>query len=72
MTPAASPPSPLGILLRVNALALWRKLASVRERSWLLIVAVAGFLAFYLALAFTLFYRGLDFLSDLQALFLPD
>lgn len=60
--------SPLEILVRVNALGLWRKMVSIRERSWLLIASVAGFLTFYLALAFTLFYRGLDFLGRFPGL----
>ncbi len=67
-TDRAQHPSLLGLLLRVNLLGLQRKLLSVRERSWGLVLSVVGFLGFYLALAYSLFYRGLEFIGRFPGL----
>ncbi len=61
-------PSPLWLLIRTNGIGLWRKMISMRERSMLLVLSVVAFLGFYLALAFTLFYRGLEFIGRFPGL----
>lgn len=61
-------PSPLRLLLWANGVGAWRKLTQLRERSRALVFAVACFLGFYLALAFTLFYRGLEFIGRFPGL----
>src|ERR1041385_4144076 len=61
--PAAegSAPSPLALLVRVNALQAWRRVKSVRERSRLLSSLIVVFIVGYVALAFWLFRFGLEF-----------
>lgn len=53
----------MGWLGWVNGVSLWRRVVSLREQSWLLVGSVAAFLGGYAALAFSLFYFGLRFLS---------
>ena len=53
--------SPLVLLLRVNALTLWRRFASLRQQSRLLTGVVIAFIVGYLGLSFWLFYEGLRF-----------
>lgn len=55
--------APLQLLLRVNALAMWRRLLALRDQSWLLLGLIAVFLVGYVVLAFELFLFGLRFLS---------
>jgi ABC-2 type transport system permease protein len=58
----------LQLLARVNAVSLWRRFASLREQSWLLVASVSLFLAGYAVLAFTVFRFGLGFLSRFPGL----
>lgn len=61
-------PSPLLLLLRVNATTLWRKLKAVRDQSRLLIAIIGLFLAGYFVVAYWLFFKGLDFISRFPGL----
>ena len=63
-----SHPSPLRLLLRVNATTLWRKLKAVRDQSRLLIAIIGLFLAGYFVVAYWLFFKGLDFISRFPGL----
>ncbi|HXG46907.1 MAG TPA: hypothetical protein VNO52_04725 [Methylomirabilota bacterium] len=65
---AATPPDPLALLLRVNALSAWRRLKSIRDQSRLLTAVIACFIGSYLVLAFWLFFAGLRFLSRFPGL----
>lgn len=56
------------LLLEVNAVSAWRKLLSLREKSKLLVGLISLFLVGYGALAFTLFYQGLKFISRFPGL----
>ncbi|HMP81724.1 MAG TPA: hypothetical protein PKA41_03340 [Verrucomicrobiota bacterium] len=60
---AAASPTPLWLLLRVNAVQTWRKLLAIRQQSRLLSSVIGLFVLSYLALAFWLIYRGLKFLT---------
>jgi ABC-2 type transport system permease protein len=64
----AAAPAPLLLLLRVNTLALWRRLKSIRDQSRLLTAVITLFLAGYFVLAFYLFYAGLKFLAKFPGL----
>jgi ABC-2 type transport system permease protein len=61
-------PSPLLVLLRVNALSSWRRIKSLREQSRLLTAVIALFISSYLVLAFWLFFIGLRFISRFPGL----
>ena len=61
-------PSPLLLLLRVNALTLWRRFASIREQSKLLTGVIFLFLTGYFALAYYLFFAGLRFIGRFPGL----
>lgn len=61
-------PTPFRLLVRIAALSSWRRLLALREQSWFLLAVIATFLAGYLALAFTLFYAGLRFISKFPGL----
>jgi ABC-2 type transport system permease protein len=61
-------PTPLWLLVRVNALQSWRRLLSVREQSRLLTGIIALFLAGYLVMSFGLFYHGLRFMAKFPGL----
>ena len=67
-TSLPTPPSPLRLLVGVATLSLWRRLVALREQSWLLLALIGAFLAGYAALAFTLFYGGLRFISRFPGL----
>jgi len=56
-------PSPLGLLIRVNALQAWRRVKAVREQSRLLSSLIGLFVLGYVALAFWLFCNGLRFVA---------
>ena len=61
-------PSPLWLLVRVNALHSWRRLLAVREQSRLLTSVIGLFIAGYLFLSFELFYHGLKFIAKFPGL----
>ncbi len=61
-------PSPLGLLVRVNALQAWRQVKGLREQSRLLTALIALFIAGYAVLAFWLFCRGLKFVANFPGL----
>ena len=63
-----TPPSPLFLLLRVNALHSWRRLLAVREQSRLLTGLIRLFIVGYLVLSFWIFYRGLRFIAKFPGL----
>ncbi len=65
--PAALTP-PLLLLVRVNALQVWRRLKAVRDQSRLLTAIIALFLGGYLGLSFWLFCKGLKFLAAFPGL----
>ena len=68
------PPSaagPLCLLLRVNALTLWRRLKSIGEQSRLLTSVIFLFITSYLVLAFWLFVVGLRFIARFPGLGTP-
>ncbi|MBK8000613.1 MAG: hypothetical protein IPK15_18340 [Verrucomicrobia bacterium] len=71
MTCSESTPSPLLLLMRVNALTLWRRLKAVSEQSRLLTAVTFSFVAGYLVLAYWLFYMGLRFISRFPGLGTP-
>lgn len=58
----------LPLLLKVNLLQTWRRLISVRQQSFLLTAVIGMFLAGYAALAFALFYKGLEFAGSFPGL----
>jgi ABC-2 type transport system permease protein len=59
---------PLALLVRVNALQLWRRVKALREQSRLLTGIITLFIIGYWVLAFELFYRGLRFLNQFPGL----
>src|SRR3954453_2742131 len=61
-------PSPLLLLVRVNALSAWRKLKGVRQQSTLLTSIITLFIGSYLVIAFWLFYVGLKFITKFPGL----
>ena len=61
-------PTPLGLLIRVNALQAWRRLKAVREQSRLLSSLIGIFIAGYIGLSFWLFYKGLTFIKTFPGL----
>ena len=64
-----SPPvSALRLLIWVNSVQAWRRLAAVREQSKLLTVMIGLFVMGYLLLAFWLFRTGLGFVSTFPGL----
>jgi ABC-2 type transport system permease protein len=63
-----SKPSPLWLLVRVNALHSWRRLLAVREQSRLLTGLITLFLAGYLFLSFELFFYGMRFIAKFPGL----
>ncbi|MFO1458522.1 MAG: hypothetical protein U1G08_03870 [Verrucomicrobiota bacterium] len=63
-----NPASPLRLLLEVALRSTWRRLVALRNQSWLLLALIVSFLAGYALLAFTLFYKGLQFLSRFPGL----
>jgi len=66
-TPTKSP-SPLWLLIRVNALHSWRKLLAVREQSRLLTGIITTFIVGYLVLSFWIFYYGMKFVAKFPGL----
>lgn len=65
---ADSSPSPLLLLVRVNALQAWRRLKDVRQQSRLLTGIILLFIIGYASLSFWLFYRGLRFIAAFPGL----
>jgi ABC-2 type transport system permease protein len=65
---AKSPPSPLWLLVRVNALHGWRRVLAVRGQSRLLTSVIGLFVAGYLFLSFELFYHGMGFIAKFPGL----
>ncbi len=63
-----SPPAPLLLLIKVNALQYWRRLKAVREQSRLLTAIILLFLCGYLILSFALFFKGLKFVASFPGL----
>ena len=61
-------PSPLRLLLRVNAVHSWRRLLAVREQSRLLTGIIGIFMAGYLVLAFELFFHAMKFVAKFPGL----
>ena len=68
MTASVDSPGALRLIVGVALRSAWRRVLALREQSWLLLGMVGVFLAGYLALAFTLFYAGLRFLSRFPGL----
>ena len=66
--PAPPAPSPLFLLVRVNALTLGRRLKSIGEQSRLLTAVVSVFIVGYLVLAYWLFRVGLKFITKFPGL----
>jgi ABC-2 type transport system permease protein len=60
--------SPLLLLVRVNALTLWRKLKAIGEQSRLLTAVIFLFIGGYSVLAYGLFVVGLRFLARFPGL----
>jgi hypothetical protein len=58
-----STPSPLALLVRVNALQICRRVQAIRQQSALLTFVIALFMVGYLALSFWLFLGGLHFVA---------
>src|SRR6266508_1187429 len=71
MTASEFSPSPLVLLVRVNALTLWRRLKSISEQSRLLTAVTFIFIASYLVLAYWLFVIGLQFIGKFPGLGTP-
>jgi ABC-2 type transport system permease protein len=67
-TPPPAAPSPLGLLVRVNAWQAWRRMKALREQSRLLTAIILLFVVGYAGLSFLLFYKGLRFLSAFPGL----
>ena len=61
-------PSPLVLLLRVNALQSWRRVLSLRKQSRLLTTVIVSFVFGYLFLSFWLFYNALRFVAKFPGL----
>lgn len=62
ITPPMTALAPLTLLLRVNALMVWRRLLALRDQSWWLLGLIGVFLGGYAVLAFALFHLGLNFI----------
>src|SRR5205085_12673765 len=62
------PPAPLLLLLRVNAVQMWRRLKSLREQSRLLTAIILLFIVGYVGLSFWLFEKGLKFVAAFPGL----
>jgi ABC-2 type transport system permease protein len=58
----------LKLLIRVNALQMWRRVKAIREQSRLLTSIIILFIFGYLALSFWLFYEGLGFIASFPGL----
>ncbi|HKQ38054.1 MAG TPA: hypothetical protein VJ063_08255 [Verrucomicrobiae bacterium] len=56
-------PSPLGLLLRVNALSAWRRFKGLGEHSRLLTAVIIAFISSYLVLAYWLFFFSLRYIT---------
>lgn len=67
----AAPVAPLFLLIRVNALTLWRRLKAVGDQSRLLTSVIFLFIVGYLVLAYWLFVVGLRFLARFPGLGTP-
>ena len=65
---SGAPPSPLLLLLRVNALQQWRRLQSIRQQSRLLAAVIGLFVFGYLAVSYWLFFRGFKFVATFPGL----
>jgi ABC-2 type transport system permease protein len=63
-----SSPSPLWLLVRVNALQAWRRVKAIREQSRLLSALIALFVIGYVVLAFWLFCQGFKFVANFPGL----
>ncbi|HNQ88522.1 MAG TPA: hypothetical protein PKM73_07910 [Verrucomicrobiota bacterium] len=63
-----APPHPLRLLVQVNLLQAWRRLAAVRHQSRWLTALILTFLGGYAGLAFLLFHKGLRFASSFPGL----
>jgi len=63
-----APVPPFRLLLQVNALALGRKVLSLREKSRLWVGVIGLFLVGYAVMAYALFFQGLRFLSRFPGL----
>lgn len=61
-------PSPLRLLVRVNALQAWRRVMAFREQSRLLSALIGLFVIGYAVLAFWLFCQGLKFVANFPGL----
>src|SRR5437867_4415002 len=61
-------PEPLILLLRVNALSMWRRLKGLRQQSRLLTGVISLFIASYLVISFWLFLVGLRFVAKFPGL----
>ena len=61
-------PSPLRLLVRVNALQAWRRVMAFREQSRLLSALIGLFVIGYAGLAFWLFCQGLKFVANFPGL----
>ena len=61
-------PSPLGLLIRVNALQAWRRVKGLGDQSRLLSALIALFIVGYAVLAFWLFCKGLKFVANFPGL----
>lgn len=60
--------SPLRSILDVAALSVWRRVVSLKDQSWLMLGLTIVFLGGYIAMAFSLFYGGLRFISRFPGL----
>jgi len=58
---SARQPSPLRLLMRVNAIQNWRRFAAIRHQSRLLVAVVFAFIIGYATIGFMLFSAGLRF-----------
>jgi len=61
-------PTPLALLIKVNALQAWRRLKSVRDQSRLLTGLIGLSIVGYASLSFWLFYKGLRFIKTFPGL----
>jgi len=60
--------APLWLLIRVNALTLWRRLVAIGEQSRLLTTVIFLFIVGYLVVAYWLFVMGLKFIARFPGL----
>ena len=56
------------LLVRVNAMQMWRRLKSIRHQSRLLVSLIVVFIFGYLGLSYWLFFQGLKFVSAFTGL----